>query len=82
MADLKYVDKEDGDPELNVSKTVILPKGITQQTVFDAALRIINSTPSLTALNGNDEKATIRSLCVCVCVCIYMYIVPGKAVYI
>jgi hypothetical protein len=79
LADLKYVLEEDGDLELNVSKTVILPKGITQQTVFDAALRIINSTPSLTALNGNDERAKIQSLCVCVCVCISICISsPGK----
>ena len=80
LADLKYVLKEGDDQELNVSKTVILPNGITQQTVFDAALRIITSTPSLTALDGTDEGAKIRSLCVCVC--IYMYIVPRKAVCI
>jgi hypothetical protein len=37
LAELKRVLKEDAGLELNVSKTSILPKGTTQQAVFDAA---------------------------------------------
>ncbi len=37
LAELKRVLKEDTGLELNVSKTSILPKGVTQQTTFDAA---------------------------------------------
>ncbi len=34
--------------ELNISKTVILPKAITQQAIFDVAHGFINATPQLT----------------------------------
>ena len=37
LTELKRVLKEDAGLELNVSKTIILPKGTTQQAVFDVA---------------------------------------------
>jgi hypothetical protein len=46
LADLKYALKGDAGLELNVSKTAILPKGITQQAAFDAALSIITCHPT------------------------------------
>ena len=39
--------------ELNVSKTSVLPKGVTQQAAFDAAHNIINVIPTLTHLSGD-----------------------------
>ncbi len=50
LAELKTVFKADVGLELNVSKTVILPKGITQKTVFDVAHRILTTSPALTHL--------------------------------
>ena len=44
LAELKRVLKEDAGLELNVSKTSILPKGITQQVVFDVTHIIITVT--------------------------------------
>ena len=43
LAELKRVLKEDAGLELNVSKTSVLPKGVSQQVAFDAA-HIISST--------------------------------------
>jgi hypothetical protein len=45
---LKRVPKEDAGLELNVSKTSILPKGITQQAMFDVAHSFIAASPGLT----------------------------------
>ncbi len=42
LGDLKHVLKEDAGLELNISKTVILPKAITQQTIFDVTHGFIN----------------------------------------
>jgi hypothetical protein len=53
QAELKSVLKEDADLELNVSKTSVLPKGVSQQAVFDAAHNIINVSPALTHLSGD-----------------------------
>ncbi len=50
LTELKTVFKEDDGLEFNVHKTVILPKGITQQTVFDVTHIILTSTPALTLL--------------------------------
>jgi hypothetical protein len=50
LAALKSVFKTDTGLELNVSKTVILPKDITQQTVFDVAHSILTTSPVLTHL--------------------------------
>ena len=52
LAELKRVLKEDAGLELNISKTVILPKAITQQTIFDVAHGFINAKPQLTQLSG------------------------------
>ncbi len=38
LDELKRVLKEDPDLELNVSKTSVLPKGVTQQTAFDVLI--------------------------------------------
>ena len=53
MDELKHVFEEDAGLEINVSKTSILPKGTTAQTVFDMAQTIMEATPSLDHL-GND----------------------------
>jgi hypothetical protein len=52
LAELKRVLKEDAGLELNISKTAILPKAITQQAIFDVAHGFINATPQLTQLSG------------------------------
>ena len=53
MAELKVVFKEDAGLELNVSKTSILPKGVTQQVAFDVAQGIITASPDLTHLSDD-----------------------------
>ena len=45
MTELKYVLKQDAGLELNVSKTSILSKGVTNQTVFDVTQNIIQTPP-------------------------------------
>jgi hypothetical protein len=53
LTDLKYVLKTDVGLEINVSKTSILPKGVTDQTVFDLVQNIIQGKPTLSHLNGD-----------------------------
>jgi hypothetical protein len=53
LVELKVVFKEDTDLKLNVSKTSILPKGVTQQVAFDVAPDIITSNPALTHLSSD-----------------------------
>ena len=53
LAELKAVFKEDAGLELNVSKTSILPKGVTQQVAFDVAQSIITASPALTHLSAD-----------------------------
>jgi hypothetical protein len=53
LAELKAVFKEDAGLELNVSKTSILPKGVTQQVAFDVAQGIITVSPVLTHLSAD-----------------------------
>jgi hypothetical protein len=48
LSELKRVLKEDGGLEFNVSKTSILPKDITQQSVFDVEHNFITTSHSLT----------------------------------
>ncbi len=50
LAELKTVFKADAGLDLNVSKTSILPKGVTTQTVIDMAQTIMEGTPTLTHL--------------------------------
>jgi len=45
LAELKRVLKEDAGLELNISKTAILPKDITQKAIFDVAHGFINAIP-------------------------------------
>ena len=52
LAELKHVLKEDAGLDLNVSKTSLLPKGVTQQAAFDVAYKIINASPTLNHLSG------------------------------
>jgi hypothetical protein len=47
LAEVKVVFKTDAGLELNVSKTSILPKGVTTQTVFDMTQTIMQATPTL-----------------------------------
>ena len=58
LAELKRVLKEDAGLELNVSKTSILPKGTTQQTVFDVAHSIIAASHALTQHSGDVSLAS------------------------
>jgi hypothetical protein len=51
LDEFKEVLKEDDGLDLNVSKTSILPKGVTQQTVFDVPHDIISHSSTLTPLN-------------------------------
>ena len=53
LTELKRVLKEDADLELNVNKTSVLPKGVSQRAAFDVAQNIIQATPTLTHLNGD-----------------------------
>ena len=48
LVELKRVLKEDTGLDLNITKTSILPKETTQQTVFDVAHSIISASPTLT----------------------------------
>jgi hypothetical protein len=58
LAELKAVFKADAGLELNVSKTVILPKGITQQAAFDVAHSILTTSPALTHLTADVALAS------------------------
>ena len=51
LAELKLVFKEDAGLELNVVKTSVLLKGVSQQAAFDAAQYIIQTNPTLTHLS-------------------------------
>jgi hypothetical protein len=53
LAELKAVFKTDAGLELNVSKTSILPKGVTAQAAFDMAQTIMQTTPTLTHLSND-----------------------------
>ena len=72
LAELKSVLKEDAGLELNVSKTSILPKGTTQQAVFDVAHSIISNSPASTQLSGMSPsllsalKVSLVSVCLLV----------------
>jgi hypothetical protein len=52
LAELKDVFKADAGLELNVSKTSILPKGVTAQAAFDMVWTIMEATPTLTYLTN------------------------------
>jgi hypothetical protein len=58
LTDLKTVFKADAGLELNVSKTVILPKGITQQSVFDVVYNILTTSLTLTHLTVDVDLAS------------------------
>ncbi len=51
LTELKSVLKEDAGLEFNISKTRTLPKGVTQQTVFDVSHNIINAIPIIPHLS-------------------------------
>ena len=52
LAELKQIFKEDAGLELNIHKTSVLPKGVSQQAAFDVAQNIFQATPTLTHLSG------------------------------
>ena len=60
LPELKRVLKEDAGLELNISKTAILSKAITQQAIFDVAHAFINTTPQLTQLSGELSLDSFR----------------------
>jgi hypothetical protein len=51
LTDLKHFLKEDAGLDLNISKTSVLPKGVTQQVAFYVTHQIINNNSVLTPLN-------------------------------
>jgi hypothetical protein len=53
LVDLSHVLKEGAGLDLNISKTSVLPKGVTHQAAFDVAHRIINHNSVLTPLNAD-----------------------------
>ena len=53
LTELKRVLKEDAGLELNVAKTSVLPKGVSQRAAFDVAQNIIQATPTLFHLSGD-----------------------------
>ena len=53
MTELKVVFKADAGLELNVSKTFVLPKGVTEQVAFDVAHNLIAASPVLTHLSSD-----------------------------
>jgi hypothetical protein len=59
LAVLKNVLKQDAGLDLNISKTSVLHKGVTQQTAFDAAHSIINNSPALTLLHADISLASL-----------------------
>jgi hypothetical protein len=64
LAELKRVLKEDAGLELNVSKTSVLPKGVTQQAAFDAAHNIIHASPALMLFSPLSVlKVSLVSVC-------------------
>ena len=60
LTELKRVLKEDAGLKLNVSKTSVLPKGVSHQVTFDVTQNIIQTTPTLIHLSGD---VTIGSFC-------------------
>ncbi len=63
LSELNAVFKADAGLELNVtihvSKTSILPIGVTVQTVFDMAQTIMHATPTLDHLRHTSKSATL-----------------------
>ena len=57
---LKNVLKEDAGLDLNVAKTSVLPKDVSQKAAFDVVQNIIQATPTLNHLSGD---VTIGSFC-------------------
>jgi len=60
VEELKRVLKEDAGLELNISKTAILSKAITQQALFDVAHAFINTTQQLTQVSGELSLDSFR----------------------
>jgi len=57
---IRTTHKEDAGLELNISKTAILPKDITQEPIIDVAHGMINATPKLTQLRGEVSLDSFR----------------------
>jgi hypothetical protein len=53
LAELKHVLFQDAGLDLNVSKTSMLPKGVTAQAAFDVAQGIAQATPTLAHLSDD-----------------------------
>ena len=53
LVELKQVFKEDAGLELNIHKTSVLPKDVSQQAAFDVTQSILQTTPTLTHLSGD-----------------------------
>ncbi len=60
LAELKRVLKEDSGLELNISKTAVLSKAITQQALFDVEHVFINNSPQLIHLSGELSLDSFR----------------------
>ena len=53
LSELNRVLQEDVGLEVNVNKTTVLPKGVSQETVFNPTHGIINTSPTLGHLSGD-----------------------------
>ncbi len=73
LSELKAVFKVDAVLELNVSKTSILPpKGVTRQVVFDVPQGIITASPDLTHLSDDlAMKVSLALVCLLVRTSLY-----------
>ena len=66
LVEIKCVLKMDVGLDLNVSKTSVLPKGVSQSAVFDVDHNIINDCPTLTHIRGDvllDSFCPITNTC-------------------
>jgi hypothetical protein len=74
LAELKHVLKEDAGLDLNISKTSVLPKGVTQQAAFDVAHSFIDNNPVLTPLMwmSPSRHSVLKVSLVLVCLLVLM----------
>ena len=58
LTEFKHVLKEDTGLDLNISKTSVLPKDISQEGVFEDAQSFITSTSALAAVTGDITRGS------------------------
>ncbi len=75
LAELKRVLKEDSGLELNISKTDVLSKAITQEALFDVVHVFINNSPQLIHLSGEISLDSFRHDSLWKLVCLLVQII-------